>query len=201
MAKVNTNKYQSLNSFVIPPNFRGKSGIVVQLWWIVEALLFNPSPQILYGWRRFLLRLFGAKIGKGVIIRPSVKTTYPWKLSIGDYSWIGDNVVLYSLGEINIGSNAVISQKSYLCTGSHDFEKTTFDIFAKEITVEDETWIASDVFIGPGVTIGCGAVVGARSSVFKSVEGGFVYAGNPLSRIKLRNNVSVEIGDVSIKNE
>ena len=178
--------YQKLNTFSVPPNFRGKSGAIVQLWWIVEALLFNPSPQILYGWRRFLLRLFGAKIGKGVIIRPSVKTTYPWKVSIGDHSWIGDDVVLYSLGEINIGNNTVISQKSYLCTGSHDFEKTTFDIFAKEIIVEDEAWIASDVFIGPGVTVGKGAVVGARSSVFKDIEGGYVYAGNPLRKIKNR---------------
>ncbi|MCR6638049.1 MAG: putative colanic acid biosynthesis acetyltransferase [Sporocytophaga sp.] len=178
--------YQHLNTFSVPPNFRGKSGVVVQLWWIVEALFFNPSPQILYGWRRFLLRLFGAKIGKGVIIRPSVKTTYPWKVSIGDYSWIGDNVVLYSLGDISIGSNTVISQKSYLCTGSHDFEKTTFDIFAKEIIVEDEAWIASDVFIAPGVTVGKGAVVGARSSVFKNIEGGYVYAGNPLRKIRKR---------------
>jgi putative colanic acid biosynthesis acetyltransferase WcaF len=178
--------YQKLNTFSVPPNFRGRSGAIVQLWWIVEALLFNPSPQILYGWRRFLLRLFGARVGKGVIIRPSVKTTYPWKLSIGDYSWIGDNVVLYSLGEINIGSNAVVSQKSYLCTGSHDFEKKEFDIFAKKINIEDEVWVASDVFIGPGVTIGRGAVVGARSSVFKVLEGGYVYAGSPVRKIKKR---------------
>jgi putative colanic acid biosynthesis acetyltransferase WcaF len=185
--------YQKLNSFSVPQNFRGKSGIIVQLWWIVEAVFFNPSPQILYGWRRFLLRIFGAKIGKGVILRPSVKTTYPWKVSIGDYSWIGDDVVLYSLGEIKIGKNAVVSQKSYLCTGSHDFEKTTFDIFAKEIIVEDEAWIASDVFIAPGVTVGRGAVVGARSSVFKNIEGGYVYAGNPLRKIKRRKEVEASI--------
>ena len=187
------NNYQHLNSFSVPTNFRGKSGAIVQLWWIVETLLFNPSPQILYGWRRFLLRLFGAKIGKGVIIRPSVKTTYPWKVSIGNYSWIGDNVVLYSLGEIKIGHNTVISQKSYLCTGSHDFEKITFDIFAKGIFVEDEAWIASDVFIAPGVTVGRGAVVGARSSVFKDIEGGYVYAGNPLRKIKKRKEVEAPI--------
>lgn len=94
--------------------------------------------------------------------------------------------MLYSLGDISIGSNTVISQKSYLCTGSHDFEKTTFDIFAKEIIVEDEAWIASDVFIAPGVTVGKGAVVGARSSVFKNIEGGYVYAGNPLRKIRKR---------------
>ena len=94
---------QNLNKFQLPKNFRGKNAFVVQLWWIVQGTLFRMSPQFLYGFRRFLLRLFGAKIGKNVIIRSTVRTTYPWKVSIGDYSWIGDDVVLYSLGEIEIG--------------------------------------------------------------------------------------------------
>ena len=96
-------KYQDLSKFEVSKGFRGRSKITVQLWWIVEKTFFAMSPQFFYGWRRFLLRLFGAKIGKKVIIRPSVTTTYPWKLSIGDYSWIGDDVVLYSLGNIIIG--------------------------------------------------------------------------------------------------
>ena len=102
---------QLLNTFKLPENFRGKNAFVVQLWWIVQGTFFRMSPQFLYGFRNFLLRLFGAKIGKKVIIRPTVKITYPWKVSIGDYSWIGDDVVLYSLGEIEIGKNVVISQK------------------------------------------------------------------------------------------
>jgi len=179
-------QYQNLSKFTVPANFRGRSGIVVQLWWIVESLLFNTSPQIMYGWRRFLLRLFGAKIGKGVIIRPSAKITYPWKVSIEDYAWIGDEVVLYSLGEIEIGKNAVVSQKSYICTGSHDYQKDTFDITAQAIIIEEEAWIATDVFIGPGVTIGKGAVVGARSSVFKDLDGGYIYSGSPARMIKKR---------------
>jgi putative colanic acid biosynthesis acetyltransferase WcaF len=103
---------QKLNSFKLPNNFRGRNVFVVQLWWLVQSLFFKNSPQFLYGFRRFLLRLFGAKIGKKVIIRPTVRITYPWKVVIGDFSWIGDDVVLYSLGEIEIGENVVISQKS-----------------------------------------------------------------------------------------
>ena len=99
--------YQKLNTFQLPKNFRGRSPIVVQFWWLIQGTLFRMSPQFMYGFRRFLLRLFGAKIGKKVIIRPSVKITYPWKLSIGDYSWIGDQVDLYTLGNITIGKNVV----------------------------------------------------------------------------------------------
>jgi putative colanic acid biosynthesis acetyltransferase WcaF len=180
------NKIQDLKSFTMPSGFRGRSAFVVQLWWITESLLFRTSPQVMYGWRRMLLRMFGAKIGKGVILRPSVRITYPWKVSVGDYSWVGDDVVLYSLGEIKIGNDVVISQKSYLCTGNHNYTSFDFKIFSTPIYIEDEAWLATDVFIGPGVTVGKGAVVGARSSVFKSIEGGLVYAGNPLGVIKKR---------------
>lgn len=177
---------QSLNNFILPKNFRGRSGIVVQIWWFVECFLFKPSPQFMYGWRRYLLRLFGAKIGKNVIIRPSVSITYPWKVSIGDYSWIGDDVVLYSLGKIEIGSNAVISQKSYLCAASHDYDKEDFPIWSKKITIEDECWLATDVYVAPGITIGKGTVVGARSSVFKCLPAGKVCFGSPAKVIKDR---------------
>ena len=95
---------QRLDKFILPKNFRGKNKFIVQLWWIVQSLFFNTSPQFMFGWRRFLLRLFGSKIGCNVKIRPSVKVTYPWKLIIGSYSWIGDDVVLYNLGNINIGT-------------------------------------------------------------------------------------------------
>lgn len=179
-------KYQDLSLFEMPKSFRGKPSWYVQLWWLVDSIFIQPSPQILYGWRRFWYRAFGAKIGKKVIIRPSVKMTYPWKVSIGDYSWIGDDVSLYSLGTITIGNHVVVSQKSYLCTGSHDYKKVAFDITNSPIVIEDEAWIASDVFVGPGVTIGKGCLIGARSSVFTSVEGGFIYLGNPLKKIKER---------------
>lgn len=177
---------QKLNKFKLPDNFRGRSGLVVQLWWFTDFFFFKLSPQIMYGWRRFLLRLFGARIGKNVIIRPSVTITYPWKVSIGDYSWIGDNVELYSLEEIEIGSNVVISQKSYLCAASHEYDKEDFPIWGRKITIEDECWLATDVYVAPGITISKGAVVGARSSVFKDLPAGKVCMGSPAKVIKDR---------------
>lgn len=177
---------QNLEKFKIPVGFRGRPGWSVQLWWIVEALLFNPSPQFMYGWRRFLMRSFGAKVGKGVILRPSMHTQFPWKVTIGDYSWIGDHVVLYSLGPIDIGSNVVISQKSYLCTGSHDYLKEDFPIYFQPIKIEDECWLATDVYVGPGVTIGKGTVIGARSSVFKSLPENKICMGSPAKVVKER---------------
>jgi putative colanic acid biosynthesis acetyltransferase WcaF len=178
---------QDLSRFRVPNGFRGRNAIVVQLWWLVQASLFRCSPQFMYGWRRFLLRCFGAKIGRGVIVRPTVTVTYPWKVNIGDYSWIGDDVVLYSLGDITIGQHAVVSQKSYLCTGSHDYQRETFDIFAKPIVVADEVWIATDVFIAPGVTIGKGALIGSRSSVYQNQPAGMICLGNPAKAVKARD--------------
>ena len=178
--------YQKLDKFDLPPGFRGKSAIAVQIWWIVQATLFAWSPQFAYKWRNFLLRCFGAEIGKRVIIRPSAKITYPWKLKIGDNAWVGDNVELYTLGNITIGKNAVVSQRSYICTGSHDYQKPTFDIYANSIVIEDEAWLATDVFVAPGVTIGKGAVIAARSSVYKDMPEGMLCLGNPATPIKNR---------------
>lgn len=177
---------QNLKQFKIPANFRGKSILTVQLWRFVQSIFFKISPQFLYGWRRFLLRLFGAKIGKNVIIRPSVTVTYPWKISVGDNSWIGDDVVLYSLGEIIIGSNTVISQKSYLCAGSHNYRKIDFPILEERIEISDECWLATDVFVAPGVKVNKQCVIGARSSVYEDMPEGWVCYGNPAKPIKKR---------------
>lgn len=178
--------YQDLALHKVPCGFRGRNKFVVQLWWIVQATLFAWSPQILYGWRRFLLRLFGAKIGKKVLIRPSAKFTYPWKVSIGDCSWVGDDCVFYSLGEIKIGRNVSIAHRDYFCTGYHDIHSLSFDIKQKPIVIEDECWIPNDVFVGPGVTIGRGAVVGARSTVLKDLPKGMICYGYPAKPIKER---------------
>lgn len=179
-------KVQDLNSFSLPLEFRGRAGWYVQLWWIVQTLLFSTSPQFMYGWRRWILKIFGANIGKNVLIRPSAKITYPWKLRIGDYSWIGDDVVLYSLGKIDVGSNVVISQKSYICAASHDYKSSSFDIFAKSVTIEDEVWIATNVFIAPGVTVGQGAVVGACSNVFSNLPAMMLCIGSPAKPVRMR---------------
>jgi putative colanic acid biosynthesis acetyltransferase WcaF len=171
--------YQQMDRFHVPPGFRGRSKVFVQLWWLVQSTLFAMSPQFMYSWRAWLLKLFGAKIGKGTILRPSVKTPYPWKLTIGDHCHIGDDVQLYTYGEIEIGDCAVVSQRSYLCTGSHDYTSQTFDLIASKIVIGSEAWVATDVFVAPGVVIGHGAVIGARSSVFHDVPAGTIAVGTP----------------------
>jgi putative colanic acid biosynthesis acetyltransferase WcaF len=171
--------YQDLSRFRLPPGFRGRPAWFVQLWWIVQATLFRLSPRFCYGWRRFLLRAFGARVGHGVLVRSSAEVTFPWRVTIGDRSWIGDDVVLYSLGPITVGDDCVVSQRSYLCAGSHDYRSAAFDMRAAPIVVEDEAWIASDVFVGPGVRIGAAAVVGARSTVLRDLPPAMVCAGEP----------------------
>jgi putative colanic acid biosynthesis acetyltransferase WcaF len=177
---------QCLNKFQLPVGFRGRSAVVVQLWWLVQGTLFGLSPQFMYGWRNWLLRQFGAKVGRGVIIRPSAKITYPWKVIIGDFAWIGDDVVLYSLGEIEIGANAVVSQRSYLCAAGHDYTQSDFPIYDKKVVIGAQAWLATDVFVAPGVTVGEGAVVGARSSVFQNLPPMMVCVGSPAKPIKPR---------------
>jgi len=173
--------------FKLPKGFRGRNALVCQLWWIVQDTIFRMSPQSAYGFRRWLLTLFGAKIGKKVIIRPTVRTTYPWNLTIGDYSWVGDDVHLYTLGEIVIGSNAVVSQSSYLCTGSHDASQIDFPNITKPVTISDQAWVCADVFIMPGVTIGVGAIVAARSTVTADVPAMMVAIGNPAKIVRRRS--------------
>ena len=177
---------QLLKKFNLPKNFRGRNKYIVQLWWIVQSILFNTSPQFMFRWRSFLLRLFGATIGQDVKIRSSVKVTYPWKLTIGDHSWIGDQVILYNLGKIEIGDNVVVSQRSYLCTGSHDYLNEAFSIFEKKIIINDGCWLATDVFVAPGITIGRGTVVGARSSVFNDLPSNKVCLGTPAKVLRNR---------------
>ncbi|PFA99191.1 colanic acid biosynthesis acetyltransferase WcaF [Priestia megaterium] len=165
---------------------RGRGGLVVLMWWFIQGTIFRFSLHNMYKWRNFLIRLFGAEIGKGVRIRSNVKFTYPWKVSIGDYSWVGDNVQFYSLDDIHIGSNCVISQESYLCTGSHNIKDPHFGLITKPIVIKDGAWVASDVFVYPGVTINEMGVVAARSTVIKDIPANEVHAGSPAKYVKKR---------------
>ncbi len=180
------NAYQDLARFKLPPGFRGRSAVAVQLWWVVQASLFAWSPQFAYGWRRALLRLFGAQVGPSVLVRPSVRVTYPWKLVIETHAWIGEDVVLYSLGTIHIGRHAVVSQGSYVCAADHDYREADFPIRARPVRIDDQVWVGAGVFIGPGVHIGQGAVVGARSAVFSDLPPGMVCLGSPCRPVKPR---------------
>lgn len=180
-------EFQRLDRFKVPPGFRGRRAAVVVLWQLVQSTLFALSPQPFFAWRRFLLRLFGAKIGHKVLLRPTVRVTYPWKTEIGDFSWIGDHVELYSLDRISIGAHSVVSQRSYLCTGSHDMDDVAFSYITAPIVVADQVWIASDVFVAPGVTVGRGAVLGARSTVLKDIPPGAVAFGAPARVVRNRH--------------
>jgi putative colanic acid biosynthesis acetyltransferase WcaF len=179
-------EFQRLDTFEFPAGFRGRSAPFVQFWWIVQMLIVKPLPQICYPLRRLLLRAFGAKIGAGVKIRPGVEITYPWKVVIGDNSWIGDGVTLYSLGPISIGSNSVVSQNSYICAADHDYSDVSFSIRARPVEIGNQVWIASDVWIGPGVKVADGVVVGARSTVTKDLPAGTICVGSPCKPVKRR---------------
>ncbi len=186
---------QDLARFTLPAGFRGRSGLTVQIWFWVRDTIFLCSPQPLYGWRRWLLRLFGAQVGEGALIRSTVRIMYPWKVSIGRHAWIGDFAEIYSLGEIEIGDNAVVSQNCYLCAAAHDHRSPTFDIFARKITIEPEAWLAADVFVAPGVTVGRGAVIGARSTLLQDAPPMTVVAGYPAKPIGPRLPPTAEIGN------
>ena len=156
------------------------------LWNLVWALLFRPSPKPFHAWRRFLLRLFGAKIGKGVHVHASVKIWAPWNLRMDDHSCLAPNVDCYCIVPLTVGAHSTVSQYSYLCSASHDFERSSMPLITAPIVIEDQAWVCADVFVGPGVTIGRGAVVGARSNVIKDVEPWTVAAGNPAKFVKKR---------------
>lgn len=156
------------------------------LWGLVWAVAFRPSPKIFHRWRCTWLRLFGAKIGQGVHVYPSAKIWAPWNLEMGDYSCLSHDVDCYCVASVKIGAHATISQYSYLCTASHDIEAPDMPLITAPITIGSGAWITADVFVAPGVTVGEGAVVGARASVFSAVEPWTVVAGNPARFIKDR---------------
>lgn len=156
------------------------------LWSIVYLVVFRPSPKPLHGWRRLVLRAMGARIGRGAHVYPSAVVWAPWNLVMKDHSCIGPHVDCYNVAPIAIGRCATVSQYAFLCTGTHDYSELTLPLTTKPIQICDHAWICADVFVGPGVTVGEGAVAGARSSVYKSVEPWTVVAGNPARFLKRR---------------
>lgn len=156
-------------------------------WEVVAILFFNPSPRPLHRWRGFLLRVFGAKVGKGVHVYPGVKIWAPWNLTLADECGIAKGATLYSQGEIKIGKRAVVSQGAHLVTGTHDYSRSGFPLKTLPIHIGDHVWIAADAFVHPGVTIGNGCVIGARSVVTKNMPEWTICAGHPCLPIKARN--------------
>jgi acetyltransferase-like isoleucine patch superfamily enzyme/glycosyltransferase involved in cell wall biosynthesis len=166
--------------------WRKMENIKRAMWMLARTALFRPSFHNWYGYRRVLLKLFGAKLGKGVRIRPSAVIEIPWNLEIGDDVIIGDCAILYSLGTITIRRGAIISQYAHLCAGTHDYTKRSFPLLKPPIVIGEDAWIAADAFIGPGVTVGDRAVVGARATVVKNVPADQVVIGPAATFLKPR---------------
>ncbi len=171
-------------------NFSLSNRIGRVLWAVTDFLLFKLSPKPFYAWRSFLLRCFGAKVGQKVHIYPGAKIWAPWNLEIGDASAIANGAIMYTQGKIIIGHNVVISQGAHLCAGTHDYNLPEFPLITKPIIVQDYAWIAAEAFVHPGIIIGTGSVVGARSVVTKNTPDWMVCAGHPCKAISPRNNIS-----------
>ena len=177
--KIDLSKYHNVLS--------RKHQLIRMIWTIVWAVLARPLPRSVgSGWKRFLLRLFGAKIHPTAVVYSSAKVYYPANLILEAYSCLASDVDCYNVAPIRIGSNSTVSQGTYLCTASHDITNPLNPLITASIVVEDQAWIAAGAFVGMGVTIGQGAVVGARAAVFKNVEPWTVVGGNPAKFIKKR---------------
>lgn len=164
--------------------------IKTALWYLTNVLFFiNPLNPFSFV-KKFILRIYGARIGKGVVIKPGVNIKYPWKLRIGDHSWIGEKVWIDNLAEVRIGSHVCISQGAMLLCGNHDYKKTSFDLITKEIVLEDGVWIGARAVVCPGVRCKTHSMLTVQSVATKELEAWSVYRGNPA--VKIRNRVIKE---------
>lgn len=169
---------------------RGRSRLVEGVWYLVKCLFLLsalPWPSRL---RVALLRAFGAKIGTGVYIKPRVNVHFPWKLTVGDHAWIGEEVFILNFEPVHIGANSCVSQRAFLCTGNHDFKNPSMPYRNRPITVEDGAWVGAQCFVAPGVVIGAEAVVTAGSVVLGNLPAAMVCSGNPCCPNKPRWSVS-----------
>jgi putative colanic acid biosynthesis acetyltransferase WcaF len=175
-----------LSSFSSAQFDRGASAWREVLWLIVSLILFRLCPFSFSALKCAVLRAFGARIGRGVTIKPQVKITFPWKLSVGDHVWLGEECWLLNLECITIGAHVCISQRAFLCTGSHNYKLPTFDLIVKPITIADGAWIGAGAWIGPGVTVNSHAVLAAASVATKDLAASRIYQGHPATLIRQR---------------
>ena len=157
------------------------------LWGGLWLLLFRPTPRFWHAPRRLLLRLFGARVGKGAQIMPSVHVWAPWNLSLGDHATVSHGVDLYNVDRIEIGSHATVSQRAFLCTATHDVDHPHMPLKTAPIRIGDGAWIYAEVYVHPGTTIGIDAVAGVRAVVLHDVPPGQIVGGNPARFLRMRN--------------
>lgn len=155
------------------------------LWYCTNAIWFNSSFPV-NGCKVFLLRLFGAEVGKGVVIKPHVNIKYPWRLRIADHAWIGEYVWIDNLADVRISENVCISQGAFLLCGNHDYSKSSFDLIVKAITLEDGVWIGAKAIVCPGVTCYRNSVLSVGSVATKDLEAATIYQGNPAQKVRDR---------------
>lgn len=178
---MNSNFQEYDNSWYKP----GKK-LKIAIWYFINILFFINKVNPLSGLKIWILRRFGAKIGIGVLIKPGVNIKYPWFLTIGDYTWIGEDVWIDNLAEVKVGSNCCISQGAMLLCGNHNFKKSSFDLIIKPITLEDGVWIGAKSMVCPGVTAKSHSVLTVGSIISKDMEPYTIYRGNPATAIKNR---------------
>lgn len=163
------------------------AGRIKSLVWYYTNIFFLINKWIpLSSIKVAILKIFGASIGKGVVIKPGVNIKYPWLLTIGDYSWIGEDVWIDNLAEVKIGSNCCISQGAMLLCGNHNFKKSTFDLIVKPITLEDGVWIGAQTTVCPGITAKSHSVLTVGSILSQDMEPYTIYRGNPATAVKKR---------------
>jgi len=165
----------------------GKNALIRFLWYFTNVLFFINPLNPVSSLKVFLLRLFGAKVGKGVVIKPSVNIKYPWRLKIGDYAWIGENVWIDNLADVEIGAHSCLSQGAMLLCGNHNYKKQTFDLITGEITLEEGVWIGAKAVVTPGVYCKSHMVLSVNSVLTeKETEAYMIYSGNPAKAVRKR---------------
>ncbi len=179
MTKVDLSKFKN-------PEFHPGSLLKRILWYYTNLCFFRSGVFPVYGLKRGLLRCFGAKVGKGVVIKPHVNIKYPWNLSIGAYSWIGEGVWIDNLAQVTIKENVCLSQNAFLLTGNHNYKKQAFNLMIKPIVLEEGVWIGAKAIVCPGVTAQSHAMLSVGSVATKDLEPFSIYTGNPAVIIKKR---------------
>jgi putative colanic acid biosynthesis acetyltransferase WcaF len=166
--------------------YKPGNSIKILIWYFVNVLIFQSHLFPINRLKIFILIIFGAKIGKGVIIKPGVNIKYPWFLQIGNHVWIGENVWIDNLAQVSIGNNACISQGALILNGNHNYKKSTFDLIVKDIVIEDGVWIGAKSIVCQGITCFSHAVLGVASVASTNLEAYSVYTGNPAVKIRDR---------------